>query len=126
MKSKTELKYKTYYKKLREALELYADDHNLKGFKYQDLDGNYIHSAIASEIIDFCNKTFEYEQSSNARIEHFLQGLGLSVPFHNFEIFQMAYADNLLKENDSDDKHHNILDRYWRELRAAVKIISNQ
>lgn len=55
-------------------------------------------------------------------IQDWLQGLPSScpIPFYDFEIYQWGYANGMLKENDSDTKHCNFIDKYWNTCAFVI------
>lgn len=113
MKYKLQSKYPTYYKELEDALEFYAEEHDLYGYKYNE---------IASHVIDFCNRTFSYIDNHQERITYFLQGLGLAIPYTHYDIEQMAIKDGHLEENASENRYIRIIDGYWSTM--AMRLIN--
>ena len=114
-KYKYQNRYPTAYAKLETALDLWAEDHDLKGLTYPEL---------AKDVISFCNITFNYIPNRQERIANFLQGLGLHIPFYNVDIEAMAIKDGFLKESDSDRRKLQITDNYWNFMSMRLIHIS--
>ena len=123
-KYRIQSKFPHAYRELEEALEQYAIDHELKDYLYQTETGAYKYNAIASDVIEFCHKTFDYEQIHMKRITHFLQGLGLSIAYTYHDIYQIYYKDEQLLETDSEDRHLKFANNYWNFMAVRLKNIA--
>lgn len=127
MKNKYRLqsKYPNAYKELEEALEIYADEHELKGHRYQTDTGAYKYNAIAAHILEWINETFKYIPNHHERVINFLQGLGLSIPYSYHDIYQLCYKDGTLKESDSESKHLKRAENYWNFMAMRLQNIAS-
>lgn len=118
-------KYELFYNELESALETWADDHELKGYRAFNDDGSYNHKEIALNVVNFIEETFAHMPVQFERYKHFLQGLGLSIPFYYNDIYQLYYKSGMLNENDSDKKHQEKADKYWSFMAMRLKNIAN-
>jgi hypothetical protein len=118
-----ESKYPKTYKHLEQALEIYADEYELKGHRYYTDTGKIKYNAVAAEIIEWCNETFSYEPP-NKRIETFLQGLGLSIPYSYHDIYELCYQEGRLLKTDSENRHQKYADNYWNFMSMRLRNIS--
>lgn len=108
-------RYEYALKALKDALENYAENHELK---------NMSHSEIARHVLNFCNETFNYEKVEHQRVVHFLQGLGLDIPFYNCDILELAKKDG--RECMTERQEQNTLNRYWSFMAMRLKQIAKE
>lgn len=124
MSYKLQAKYPHSYKMLEDALEQYAIDCEMKGYKYQTDTDKWKYNAIAAELIEWINNTFSYISSEHERIIHFLQGLGLNIDYTYHDIYQLGYKEGRLLETDSENKHIKFANNYWNFMAMRLKNIA--
>ena len=116
MKVKTVYKFKSRYpnayQALEDALVNYAHDHDRPELTPIE---------AAKEVLAFCNSAFNYERNHQQRVVEFLQGLGLGIPFYNWDIIEMAGKDGQLSPNATEGQRQKILDNYWNFM--AMRLI---
>lgn len=109
---KFESRYPNAFKALTDALDDYKKEYALVGFNYNE---------TAKHVIEQCNKCFDYVPNKQERITQFLQGLGLNIPYHTDEVYDLIYADGFLKRDDSESRHVKLLNGYWNFM--AMRLI---
>lgn len=124
-KYRLQAKYPHSYKMLEDALEQYAVDHELKGYKFQTDTGKFKFNAIAAHLLEWIDKTFSYLENESERIIHFLQGLGLGIDYTYYDIYQLGYKEGRLLETDSENKHLKFAENYWNFMAMRLKNIAS-
>ena len=65
---------------------------------------------------------FSIDKSNADGIKDWLMGLPsvITIPFSYYDIYQWGYANGLLSENDSDDKHEKFSNDYWYKVALII------
>lgn len=65
---------------------------------------------------------FGNNKSNAEGIKQWLMGLPsvIIIPFTYYDIYQWGYANDLLDENDNDDKHEKFSNEYWYKVALII------
>ena len=106
-------RYQNAYKTLEDALIDWTIEHDMPELNPIEAAQGFIESV---------DSTFSHIPNGQQRIAECLQGLGLGIPYTNYDILKLAESDGFYDpDTDRPSKKFRILDNYWNFM--AMRII---